>query len=102
VVRGVLGGTGEAGRPTEFGKLVKIQEAEARFITDDPVGGIRVPGQTLWEPSLVRHRQLFGRPSRLAVVDGGFASRATAAATRSPRSSKRGFLSYDVPPRAPW
>ena len=66
---------GKATKPTEFGKLVKIQEAEAQFITDYAVCATRVPDQTLWEPSLVRHEQLFGRPPRLAVADGGFASR---------------------------
>ena len=68
--------TGKANKPTEFGKLVKIQEAEAQFITDHTVCATRVPDQTLWEPSLIRHAQLFGRPPRLAVADGGFASRA--------------------------
>jgi IS5 family transposase len=67
---------GKATKPTEFGTLVKIQEAEAQFITDYSVCATRVPDQTLWEPALVRHAQLFGRPPRLAVADGGFASRA--------------------------
>jgi IS5 family transposase len=66
---------GKATKPTEFGKLVKIQEAEAQFITDYEVCPRRVPDGTLWEPSLTRHEQLFGRPPRLAVADGGFASR---------------------------
>jgi IS5 family transposase len=66
---------GKATKPTEFGKLVKIQEAEAQFITDYEVCPRRVPDRTLWEASLVRHAQLFGRPPRLAVADGGFASR---------------------------
>jgi IS5 family transposase len=65
---------GKAVKPTEFGKLVKIQEAEAQFITDYEVCGTRVPDQALWVPSLVRHEQLFGRAPRLAVADGGFAS----------------------------
>ena len=49
-------------KPTEFGKLVKIQEAEAQFITDYEVCETRVPDQALWVPSLVRHEELFGRP----------------------------------------
>jgi IS5 family transposase len=67
---------GKAAKPTEFGKLIKIQEAEAQFITDYEVCSPRVPDATLWGPSLERHEQLFGRPPRLAVADGGFASRA--------------------------
>jgi transposase, IS5 family len=65
---------GKATKLTEFGKLVKIQEAEAQFITDYEVCLTRVPDRTLWEPSLVRHAQLFGRPPRLAVADAAFAS----------------------------
>jgi IS5 family transposase len=67
---------GKAVKPTEFGKLVKIQEAEAQLITDYEVCERRVPDQALWVPSLVRHEQLFGRAPRLAVADAGFASRA--------------------------
>jgi IS5 family transposase len=67
---------GKAAKPTEFGKLVKIQEAEAQFITDYTVCPTRVPDRTLWRPTLERHAQLFGRPPELAVADAGFASRA--------------------------
>jgi transposase, IS5 family len=65
---------GKAVKPTEFGKLVKIQEAEAQFITDYEVCATRVPDQALWVPSLIRHEALFGRAPRLAVADAGFAS----------------------------
>jgi IS5 family transposase len=65
---------GKAAKLTEFGKLVKLQEAEAQFITDYEVCATRVPDQTLWAPSLIRHEALFGRPPRLAVADGAFAS----------------------------
>jgi IS5 family transposase len=63
-------------KPTEFGKLVKIQEAEAQFITDYEVCGERLPHGKLWEPSLARHEQLFGRPPHLATADAAFASAA--------------------------
>lgn len=65
---------GKAVKPTEFGKLVKLQEAEAQFITDYEVCPTRVPDQALWVPSLDTHRRLFGRMPRLAVADAGFAS----------------------------
>jgi transposase, IS5 family len=67
---------GKAAKPTEFGKFVKIQEAEAQFITDYTVCPSRVPDRTLWLPSLERHEHLFGHPPQLAVADAGFASRA--------------------------
>jgi IS5 family transposase len=66
---------GKAVKPTEFGKLVKIQESEG-FITDYEVCARRVPDGELWVPSLERHEQLFGRPPRLAVGDAAFASAA--------------------------
>lgn len=65
---------GKAVKPTEFGKLVKLQEAEAQVITDYEVCPTRVPDQALWVPSLDTHRRLFGRMPRLAVADAGFAS----------------------------
>jgi IS5 family transposase len=42
---------GKAAKPTEFGKLVKIQEAEAGLITDYTVCPTRVPDQELWVPA---------------------------------------------------
>jgi IS5 family transposase len=67
---------GKAAKPTEFGKVVKIQEAENQFITDSEVCAERVPDQTLWGSSLERHQALFNRPPDLATADGGFASAA--------------------------
>jgi IS5 family transposase len=64
---------GKTAKPTEFGKLVKIQEAE-RFITDYEVCATRIPDQELWVPSLRIHETLFARPPWLAAADAGFAS----------------------------
>jgi IS5 family transposase len=67
---------GKQSKPTEFGKLVKIQEAEGQFITDFEVCSTRVPDQDLWKPSLERHLELFHRVPHLAAADAGFASAA--------------------------
>jgi IS5 family transposase len=66
---------GKLAKPTEFGRLVKIQEAEAQFITDYAVCERRQSERALWEPALDRHITLFDRAPQLAVADGGFASR---------------------------
>jgi transposase, IS5 family len=66
---------GKLAKPTEFGRLVKIQEAEAQFITDYTVCERRQSERALWEPALERHIALFDRAPHLAVADGGFASR---------------------------
>lgn len=66
---------GKLARPTEFGRRVKIQEAEAQFITDYEVCAPGQRDRALWGPAVERHMTLFGRAPRLAVADGGFASR---------------------------
>lgn len=65
---------GKLAKPTEFGRLVKIQEAEAQFITDYEVCEPGQSDRALWEPALDRHIVLFDHPPCLAVADGGFAS----------------------------
>jgi len=66
---------GKLAKPTEFGRLVKIQEAEAQFITDYAVCERGQADRALWAPSLDRHIALFDHAPQLAVADGGFASR---------------------------
>jgi transposase, IS5 family len=66
---------GKLARPTEFGRLVKIQEAEGQFITDYEVCARGQADRALWALALDRHIALFGRAPALAVADGGFASR---------------------------
>jgi transposase, IS5 family len=66
---------GKLARPTEFGRVVKIQEAEAQFITDYAVCESPHAERALWAPALDRHIALFGHAPHLAVADGGFASR---------------------------
>lgn len=89
---------GKAAKPTEFGKLVKLQEAEAQFITDWDVCATRLADSNLWMPALERHEQLFGHPPRLATADAGFASgsneqAATDRGVRRVALPKRGRLS---------
>ena len=78
---------GKLAKPTEFGRLVKIQEAEAQFITDYEVCERGQAERALWAPALDRHIALFDHAPHLAVADGGFASRSNerAAADRGVR-----------------
>jgi transposase, IS5 family len=73
---------GKLAKPTEFGRLVKIQEAEGQFITDYEVCERGQSERALWEPALDRHIALFGHAPALAVADGGFASRGNEQAAR--------------------
>jgi len=67
---------GKLVKPTEFGKLVTLQEAEGQIVTAYAVHDHRPADQSLWVPALDAHNQTFGRPPRLAVGDRGFASAA--------------------------
>jgi transposase, IS5 family len=71
---------GKIATPTEFGKLVTIQEAEHQIITAYEVHAERPADKTLWVGALDRHRQMFGRAPDLAAGDRGFASAANEAA----------------------
>lgn len=52
---------GKASKPTEFGKLVKIQEAENQIVTHFQVFAERPADSTLLLPSLQVHQQRLGR-----------------------------------------
>lgn len=67
---------GKIVKPTEFGKLVTIQEAEHQIVTAYAVHRKRPADQTLWTPALDAHEQTCGRVPDLATADRGFASAA--------------------------
>ena len=65
---------GKAGKPTEFGKMVKIQEAEQQIVTHYEVYDQRPSDSDLLAPSLEVHQQQFGHAPRLVTADAGFFS----------------------------
>jgi len=65
---------GKIAKPTEFGKLVTIQESEHQIITAYQVHATRPADMTLWTPALDRHIEVFGRAPDLAAADRGFSS----------------------------
>jgi IS5 family transposase len=65
---------GKAAKPNEFGKLVKIQEAENQIITDYEVYDERPADQTLLVPAVQEHIERLGRPPTLLAADRGFSS----------------------------
>ena len=66
---------GKASKPNEFGKLVKIQEAENQIVTHFEVYAERPADSTLLRSSIQAHRQRLGRIPRLVAADAGFYSR---------------------------
>jgi IS5 family transposase len=65
---------GKAAKPTEFGKLLKVQEAEGQIITDYQVYDERPSDSDLLIPALEAHQRQLGRLPRLAAADAGFFS----------------------------
>lgn len=67
---------GKASKPTEFGKMVKIQEAENQVITDYEVYDERPSDSDLLVSSVERHEECFGHVPHLVAADAGFYSSA--------------------------
>ncbi|MCL2645263.1 MAG: ISNCY family transposase [Betaproteobacteria bacterium] len=65
---------GKASKPTEFGKMVKLQEAENQIITEYEVYAQRPRDSDLLIPAIDRHQVVLGRVPRLVAADGAFYS----------------------------
>jgi len=63
---------GKAAKPTEFGHLVKIQEAERGLIVDYEVYEHRPADSALLLPTIDCHKNVFGRAPQLLAADAGF------------------------------
>ena len=67
---------GKTNKPNEFGKLVKVQEAENQIITHYQVYDERPADSTLLIPALQNHLQQFGHAPDQVAADPGFFSAA--------------------------
>jgi len=65
---------GKAAKPTEFGKMVKIQETENQIVADYEIFSDRPADQTLLTPSIEKHKEIFDRVPELVAADAGFYS----------------------------
>ena len=65
---------GKAKQPTEFGKMIKVQEAEGQIIVDYEVFEKRPADSDLLAPAIAIHQQRLGRVPDLAAGDAGFYS----------------------------
>lgn len=85
---------GKASKPTEFGKLVKIQEAENQFITDYEVFDQRPNDSSLLVQSVVKHEELTGRVPDLVAADAAFYSQ-----VNEQKLKERGVNRVSIPNR---
>ncbi len=74
---------GKASKPTEFGKMVKIQEAENQIVIHCEVFNQRPSDSDLLTPSIEKHKELLRRVPDLATADAGFFSAANEAEAKA-------------------
>jgi len=74
---------GKAGKPNEFGKMVKLQEAENQIITDYEVYARRPNDADLLVPAIETHQALLGRAPHLVAADAAFYSAKNEAAAKA-------------------
>jgi IS5 family transposase len=86
---------GKAGKPNEFGKLVKLQEAENQIVVDYEVYDQRPSDTDLLIPAIETHEAALGRTPRLVAADAGFYSAKNEAAAKA-----KGVKRVCVPNRA--
>jgi IS5 family transposase len=86
---------GKAAKPTEFGKMVKIQEAEGQIVTHYEVYDERPNDADLLLPSIALHEQILGRKPYLVTADAAFFSQRNENAAQA-----RGIKRVAIPNRS--
>lgn len=86
---------GKASKPTEFGKMVQIQEAENQIITHYAVFDQRPSDRELLLPAVQAHQRKLGRVPRMVTADAGFYAQAQERAVQ-----ERGVKWVAVPNRS--
>jgi transposase, IS5 family len=74
---------GKAGKPNEFGKMVKLQEAENQIVIDYEIYDVRPSDSDLLIASIETHQARLGRTPRLVAADAGFYSAKNEAAAKA-------------------
>ena len=74
---------GKAGKPNEFGKMIKLQEAENQIIVDYEVYARRPNDSDLLIAAITAHQAKLGRVPRLIATDAGFYSARNEAAAKA-------------------
>jgi IS5 family transposase len=86
---------GKASKPTEFGKMVKIQEAEGQIVTHYEVYDERPSDADLLLPAIALHERLLGRKPYLVTADAAFFSQHNETAAHA-----RGIKRVSIPNRS--
>ena len=91
---------GKAHKPTEFGRLLRVDEVEHGIVSNYDVKDGNPADQREWVPALCEHQTCFGRVPEMATADRGFYSAANERQARDLGVEKvaiasRGALSKD-------
>jgi transposase, IS5 family len=86
---------GKAGKPTEFGKMVKVQEAENQIITEYEVYDRRPSDADLLLAAIATHETRLGRVPHLVAADAAFYSAKNEAAAKA-----KGVKRVSIPNRS--
>ena len=65
---------GKAHKPTEFGRLVRIDQVENGIVSHYQVLQGNPADTNAWVPALEQHQACFGRPPRMGTADRGYFS----------------------------
>jgi hypothetical protein len=63
---------GKPDKPTEFGRLVRVDEVENGIVSGYAIAEGNPADQQQWKPALEHHQKIFGQAPRLAAADRGF------------------------------
>jgi IS5 family transposase len=63
---------GKPDKPTEFGRLVRLDEVENGILSGYAIAQGNESDQKQWIPALSQHRERFGQVPRLGTADRGF------------------------------
>jgi IS5 family transposase len=74
---------GKAGKPNEFGKMVKLQEAESQIVIAYEVYDRRPQDCHLLTAAIETHQAMLGRAPRLVAADAAFYSASNEAAAKA-------------------
>ena len=74
---------GKAGKPNQFGKMVKLQEAEDQIVIDYEVYDRRPSDSDLLIAAIEMHRAMLGRPPHMVAADAAFYSAKNEAAANA-------------------
>jgi transposase, IS5 family len=74
---------GKAGKPTEFGKMIKLQEAENQIVIAYEVYDQRPSDSDVLVAAIETHQAIMGRTPHLVAADAGFYSAKNEAAAKA-------------------